>query len=289
MSTSKCEHGTDGYLEPGRYYGDVVDRRDCGGVLLSELRHNAARRLPSHSHESAFFSLLLEGSYRERFANRTFEYQPFTVMFHRPYFAHRDEVGRGGGRFLMVEVPSPLLRRLQECSTVPDVVVGGRGTEISRLAIRLYQQYPARSGASELTVEGLIMEMLGQVARDGNVAEKEPPRWLNRAVEMLHTEFNRNLTVAEIAGAVGVHPFHLSRVFRRFYRQSIGEYTHSLRVEFACRELSKREARLADIAIRVGFSDQSHFCRVFKQVTGVTPGAFRSSIFTRDPRDHSTQ
>lgn len=289
MGISKWERGTDGYLEPGRYYGDVVDRRDCGGVLLSELRHNVARKLPSHGHESAFFSLLLEGSYRERFANRTFEYRPFTVMFHRPHFSHRDEVGAGGCHFLMVEVPSPLLRRLQECSAVPDVVVGGRGTEISRLAIRLFQQYPARSGASELTVEGLIMEMLGQVARDGSAAQKEPPHWLNRAVEMLHAEFDRNLTVAEIAGAVGVHPFHLSRVFRRFYRQGIGEYIQRLRVEFACRELSKREARLADIAIRGGFSDQSHFCRVFKQVTGVTPGAFRSSIFTRDSRDHGTQ
>jgi AraC family transcriptional regulator len=276
MGISKCEHGPEGYLEPGSYYGDVVARRDCGGVLLSELRHEAARRLPSHSHESAFFSLLLDGSYRERFANRTFEYKPFTVMFHRPGFSHRDEVGSGGGHFFMVEVPSQLLRRLQECSIVPDVVVGDRGSEISRLAIRLYHQYPARSAASELTVEGLIMEMLGQVATDEIGAKRVAPPWLDRAVDMLHAEFDRNLTVTEIAA------FHLSRVLRRFYQQSIGEYTHRLRVEFACRELSKREARLADIAIRGGFTDQSHFCRVFKQVTGVTPGAFRNSIFARD-------
>jgi AraC family transcriptional regulator len=282
VSGSKSERRPDGYLEPGSYYGDVVARRDCGGVLLSELRHDSARRLPSHSHESAFFSLLLDGSYRERFGNRQFDYKRSTVLFHRPDFSHRDEIGAGGGHFFMVEVPPQLLRRLQECSAVPDVVVGGRGSEISLLAIRLYHEYAAPGVASELTVEGLMMEMLGQVARDGSATEKQRPHWLDRAVEMLHTEFDRNLTVAEIANAVGVHPFHLSRVFRRFYRQSIGEYTYRLRVEFACRELSKREPRLADIAFRGGFADQSHFCRVFKRVTGVTPGAFRSSISTRD-------
>lgn len=281
MNRNKCERGTDGYLEPGSYYGDIVARRNCGGVLLSELRHHSARKLPSHSHESAFFSLLLDGSYLERFADRTFDYKPFTVMFHRPDFSHRDEIGTGGGHFFMVEVPPILLGRLKECSVVPDVAVGSRGSEISFLATRLYHEYDAAGVASELTVEGLIMEMLGQIAREDSAADKQPPDWLDRAVEMLHAEFDRNLTVARIAGEVGVHPFHMSRVFRRFYRQSISEYTNRLRVEFACRELSKPAAHLADIAFRAGFADQSHFCRIFKQVMGVTPGAFRGSISRR--------
>jgi AraC family transcriptional regulator len=72
-----------------------------------------------------------------------------------------------------------------------------------------------RGVASELTVEGLMMEMLGQVAREGSASDKQPPHWLDRAVEMLHTEFDRNLTVTGIAGEVGVHPFHLSRVSTR--------------------------------------------------------------------------
>ena len=281
MTQDKSENRSDGYLEPGRYYGNVVARRDCSGGLMSELRHESARRLPSHSHESAFFCLLLDGSYRERFARLTFDYKPFTVLFHRPDFSHRDEIGRGGGHFFMVEITPQLLRRLQECSPVPDVVVGRRGSEISRLATRLYYEHGARSVASELTSEGLIMEMLGQVALDGSAIEKQPPRWLERAVEMLHAEFDHNLTLTGIANEVGVHPFHLSRVFRQFYRQSIGEYTARLRIEFACEELSKPEAQLADVAVLAGFADQSHFSRVFKRVIGVTPGAFRSSVSRR--------
>ena len=281
MTRDKSENRLDGYLEPGRYYGNVVARRDCRGVLMSELRHDSARRLPSHSHESAFFCLLLEGSYREQFASRSFDYKPSTVLFHRPGFSHRDEIGRGGGRFFMVEIRPQLLRRLQECSPIPDIVVGHRGSDISLLATRLYREYGAPSVASELTSEGLILEMLGQVARDGSATEQKAPQWLERAVEMLNAEFDRNVTVSGIADEVGVHPFHLSRVFRRFYRQSIGEYTTRLRVEFACEELSKPDARLANVALLAGFADQSHFSRVFRRVIGVTPGVFRSSVSKR--------
>ncbi|MFY9556511.1 MAG: AraC family transcriptional regulator [Blastocatellia bacterium] len=142
-------------------------------------------------------------------------------------------------------------------------------------------EYSVPSVASDLTLEGLIMEMLGQVARDRGTAETATPQWLKLAVEMVHSEFGCNLTVTKIAETVGVHPFHLSRVFRRFYHQGIGEYLSKIRVEFACEELSKSEAQLADIAFKAGFADQSHFSRVFKRVIGVTPGAFRGSIAQR--------
>jgi AraC family transcriptional regulator len=84
-----------------------------------------------------------------------------------------------------------------------------------------------------------------------------------------------------VASRVGVHPFHLSRVFRQHYHQTVGEYVHRLRVHFACGELKSDEARLAEVALAAGFADQSHFTRVFKQVTGMTPGAFRD-VLKRD-------
>jgi AraC family transcriptional regulator len=123
------------------------------------------------------------------------------------------------------------------------------------------------------------MEMLGIVAR--NAIEKQPPAWLNRVIEILHDGFAESLTTTQIAAEVGVHPFHLSRVFRRFYRQSLGEYANRLRVEAACRRMSEPNVRLADIAIGVGFADQSHFNRIFKQITGMTPGAFRANTANR--------
>jgi AraC family transcriptional regulator len=117
--------------------------------------------------------------------------------------------------------------------------------------------------------------MLAAVGSGAGAEEKKAPLWLPRVVELLHATFRQHLTVADVASEVGLHPIHLSKTFRKFQRQSIGEYVHRLRIQYACRELLHTETSLAEIALSAGFSDQSHFTRVFKQLTGNTPGDFR--------------
>jgi YesN/AraC family two-component response regulator len=67
-------------------------------------------------------------------------------------------------------------------------------------------------------------------------------------------------------------------------RQTVGEYLNALRIRRACRELADAGTRLADVALRAGFSDQSHFTRAFKRATGMTPGAFRRTCGAGAPR-----
>jgi two-component system response regulator YesN len=61
----------------------------------------------------------------------------------------------------------------------------------------------------------------------------------------------------------------------------VGEYVRRLRVGQACRRLAHSNASLSEIAFEAGFSDQSQFCRVFKRVTGLTPGTFRAGTRAR--------
>ena len=84
-------------------------------------------------------------------------------------------------------------------------------------------------------------------------------------------------TLAALAREVGVHPVHLAHEFRRFYRESVGEYARRLRVERACAEMARSERPLSEIAADAGFYDQSHFTNVFKRHTGLTPAEFRSA------------
>jgi AraC family transcriptional regulator len=81
-----------------------------------------------------------------------------------------------------------------------------------------------------------------------------------------------------VAARVGVHPFHLSKVFRRFRRQTMGDYVQRLRVQYACRLLTSGETSLAEVALAAGFADQSHFTRVCRRLTGTTPGALRDTL-----------
>jgi AraC family transcriptional regulator len=142
------------------------------------------------------------------------------------------------------------------------------------LAIRLYREFQEPDALSPLVVEGLILEILGELARQP-VSPEAAPRWLRAVAEVLHIRFRENLSLSDVARAAGVHPAHLARSFRRHFRCSAGEYVRRLRVEHACSELCRRDTPLAQIALEAGFADQSHLSVVFKRHTGLTPAAYR--------------
>ncbi|MBC7808038.1 MAG: helix-turn-helix transcriptional regulator [Akkermansiaceae bacterium] len=83
-------------------------------------------------------------------------------------------------------------------------------------------------------------------------------------------------TLTQLAEMAGVHPSHLLRAFRQQYHLTPGEFVRRLRIEEACRRLrSGQSTPLSVLALDLGFSDQSHFIRIFRSIVGVTPGAYR--------------
>lgn len=262
-------------LKPGQFYGEILRKRQASGLILSELKHAGPRKLPSHSHELAYFCLLLNGNYWEQFGQKRINYKPFTVMFHPPATSHVDEIGPDGGRFFGVEVKTEWMDRLRECVGKVDFDSSLHEGDLAWLAMRLYREHRQADACSTLTIEGLVLEMLAIVGRMREVKEQCGPPWLARALELLNDEFRSNLKIQDVANQIGVHPFHLSRVFRAVHRQTIGDYVQKLRVTYACKQLALPENDLASVAVSSGFADQSHFTRVFKSVTGITPGAFR--------------
>jgi AraC family transcriptional regulator len=262
-------------LKPGQFYGEILRKRQESGLILSELRHEHARKLPSHSHELAYFCLLLNGNYWEQSGRRRITYKPLSVMFHPPDTTHIDEIGPHGGRFFNVEVKSEWMDRLRECLGKIDLDASLHEGDLAWLAMRLYREHKQVDACSMLTIEGLVLEMLALVGRMRDVKEQHGPPWLARAVELLNDEFRGNLRIQDIASEIGVHPFHLSRVFRTVHRQTIGEYVQKLRITYASKLLALPENDLVTVALSAGFADQSHFTRVFKNVTGLTPAVFR--------------
>ena len=97
------------------------------------------------------------------------------------------------------------------------------------------------------------------------------------AVDYLHANISRNLPLFEVARESGVHPVHLSRVFRMRFKTTMGSLVTHLRVQRSCVPLAAGSMTLCDIAADCGFADQSHFSRVFKAMLGVTPVQFRQS------------
>ncbi|MBI4564115.1 MAG: helix-turn-helix transcriptional regulator [Planctomycetes bacterium] len=132
---------------------------------------------------------------------------------------------------------------------------------------------------SPLIIEGLALEMLGEIGRKPAVLhEKTPPPWLSDARDLLREQFSQRLTIHEIAQAVGVHPVHLAREFRRFYGYTVGGFVRHLRLVYSCKKLVQSRMPLREIALAGGFFDQSHFARTFKRHFGKTPEDYRRAF-----------
>src|SRR5687767_6525782 len=92
----------------------------------------------------------------------------------------------------------------------------------------------------------------------------------------LRAQLTEQVSLQELADGIGVHPMHLTRLFRRAHGTSIGEHVRALRVAQACGELASTARPVAEIAAGAGFTDQAHLTRVFRRVTGTTPGRYRA-------------
>jgi AraC-like DNA-binding protein len=102
------------------------------------------------------------------------------------------------------------------------------------------------------------------------------PSWITEVHERIRREGATRHGLQRLAREVGVHPVYLARVFRSHYGVTIGMLRRRLRAERALVRLRTENTPLAELALDLGYADQSHFCRDLKRETGWAPGRFRA-------------
>jgi AraC-like DNA-binding protein len=107
------------------------------------------------------------------------------------------------------------------------------------------------------------------------------PVWAQELKEIIQDQIDTNLALSlkEISQSLNVHPTYLSREFSKYFDDlSFGDYIRKLRIEKAIVLLNDSKHSLAEIAYLTGFSDQSHFARIFKKTTGKSPLSYKKSL-----------
>jgi AraC family transcriptional regulator of adaptative response / methylphosphotriester-DNA alkyltransferase methyltransferase len=94
--------------------------------------------------------------------------------------------------------------------------------------------------------------------------------------ELLEREYRDAWTLDSLARRVGVSPFHLQRLFKKYTGLSPKQYLNRIRVEEAQRLLADSGRTITDICFAVGFSGLTPFYRTFRQVTGLSPRVYRN-------------
>jgi AraC family transcriptional regulator len=165
--------------------------------------------------------------------------------------------------------------------------LGVRDEQLSYLAMSLLYELKEKNIVGRLYADSVASVIAIQLVRrysclkdvritKGGMA----PHKLRRAVERIsdHLEQEEEVSLAVVAEEVGMSYYHFSRSFKQSIGLSPINYITRQRIERAKRLLVETDLPISEIALRAGFSSQSHFTTSFRRLAGITPSSFRRGM-----------
>lgn len=171
----------------------------------------------------------------------------------------------------------------------PTPLIGFRNIQIRHVAMSLLHELNEATVGSRPYADSLASALAMQLVRRYSSLQDVQigiggmaPHKLRKAVAMIDQhiaeEEEGRVALRDVAKAVGMSYFHFSRAFKKSMGMTPTNYIAEQRIESAKKMLQETELPIAEIALRSGFSSQSHFTTSFRRVAGATPRAFRATI-----------
>jgi AraC-like DNA-binding protein len=214
--------------------------------------------MDAHAHEFAYASLVVEGHYAEHSASAPRHLKRGMLVFHPAGEIHADCV-------LDQTMATVNLEYL--AGDVPGEFICADGTQVDDLSHRFLSALSAAGPALERSIESLRDFLWSKALRT-----PLPP--IAGAREAL-AKGQREAPVASLAAKLGMHRGQFHRAFKRAYGESPRCDLTKRRAASAVELLVGTSLSIADVAAECGYYDQSHFCRQFSTLSGMSPSAFR--------------
>ncbi len=139
-------------------------------------------------------------------------------------------------------------------------------------------------GYSENTLLGLsccLTHILGSLKlhqRAPGARGRDSEARVQRSIGYMRDHLDQPLKLADLAAVAEMSPTHFCGVFRKVTGSPPGQFFTHLKVRRACELLDSTQQSVSSVARDVGFADQFHFSRVFKQIVGRSPMKYREAV-----------
>ncbi|KRE29694.1 helix-turn-helix domain-containing protein [Paenibacillus sp. Soil522] len=153
---------------------------------------------------------------------------------------------------------------------------GGLHSEIAYTMSDLYIQHMEELTDIQSVVKHRTEAMIAFAERVKQSRSEKYSRVVAECQKYIYNHIYEELTVATLAEKVRLNANYLSQLFKKEVGIPIHSYIMREKVEEAKKLLTASELSLSEICARLNFYDQSHFTKIFKKLTGVTPKQFRS-------------
>lgn len=98
---------------------------------------------------------------------------------------------------------------------------------------------------------------------------------VNKTFEYIETNYKSNISLSDIANAVGFSEYYFSRIFKELTEKSFRQYLNEFRIKKEENLLENRNISIAQAGFEAGFKSIATFNRIFKQIKGCTPQEYR--------------
>lgn len=99
---------------------------------------------------------------------------------------------------------------------------------------------------------------------------------IENVINYIHAHYNENITLHKLSEITYMHPTYLSRLFKEKTGENFIEYLMKVRIEHSKKLLENLSLRIYDVCEMVGYESPKHFCKLFKDITGMTPKDYRN-------------
>jgi AraC family transcriptional regulator len=158
-----------------------------------------------------------------------------------------------------------------------------RNPSIEQIGMMLVSELQNGGLAGRLYVESLANVLAVQLLRNYSATQPHVSlysgglcdRQLLQVIDYINDYLGEEIKLSDLAELLGMSQFHFSHLFKQSMGVPPYQYVIQQRVERAKQFLKQTELSIAEIAFLCGFNSHSHLSKWFRQLTGITPKAYR--------------
>ncbi len=259
-------------LNSGEYTGKIVQKVRVDDSVITNTLYSKKLSCPEwHYHENLHICFVFQGGKAETRHTTKYADRNGSIFFYHSQERHRWISPQPVSKSANIEIGQKFLEQYNISETAIKEAVQNR-VDAKTLFLKIQKEMVINDENTNPAVQSLLLELISQPE---NIRSQNLPYWVIKLRELLHDNWNEEITLPEIAQIVQVHPVTISKYFRKYFSCTLGEYRRKLKVEKSIDLIKSFDKSLSEIAFDCSFSDQSHFIRNFKESTGFLPKDFR--------------
>ena len=260
-------------LEKDVYSGNPFDKLRAEGVIVgAQTFRKQTASAARHYHENSHVNFVLQGGVLDKRENWETERLPGELMFFHAGEPHKTVIGSFPTKSINLIIEHEFLQDHLATEAAINSAVG-KNPNAKFIMLKIYKELVSEDVFSDSSIKMLLLNLIHTNPKTNS--KNTRPGWIKTVAELTRDKWNESLTLKDLSEAAGIHPITISKHFPKYFSCTFGEHMRRLKIEKSLYFLKVSRFSLTEIAAECGFSDQSHFIRTFKQLTGFLPNNYK--------------